>query len=48
MNELATGKTMTVKEVAETMGYESDTIRKKMKELFPDSVVNGKETKTYL
>ena len=32
---------MTVREVSEILGYEYDTIRKKVKELFPDSVVNG-------
>lgn len=35
---------MTVKEVADAIGYESDTIRKKVKELFPDAVENGKLT----
>jgi DNA-binding Lrp family transcriptional regulator len=37
-------KRMTVKEVAEALGYERDTIRKKVKELFPELVENGKTT----
>jgi phage antirepressor YoqD-like protein len=40
-NTLSTGKMMTVREVAETLGYEYDTIRKKVKELFPGLVSNG-------
>jgi phage antirepressor YoqD-like protein len=35
---------MTVKEVANAIGYESETLRKKVKELFPESVENGKAT----
>ena len=35
---------MTVKEVAETLGYTFDYLRKVVKEQFPESVVNGKET----
>jgi phage antirepressor YoqD-like protein len=35
---------MTVKEVADALGYEYDTLRKKVKELFPDSVQNGIST----
>ena len=35
---------MTVKEVADVLGYESETLRKKVKELFPESVENGKAT----
>jgi phage antirepressor YoqD-like protein len=37
-------KKMTVKEVAESIGYESETIRKKVKDLFPDIVEPGKAT----
>ncbi len=35
---------MTVKEVAEVLGYEKDYLRKKVKELFPETVKNGIET----
>ena len=35
---------MTVKEVADAIGYEPETIRKKVKELFPEIVENGKPT----
>lgn len=35
---------MTVREVAELLGYEYDTLRKKVKELYPDIVENGKTT----
>jgi len=41
MNELTTGKTMTVAQVAQALGYKKDTIRKKVKELFPEIVENG-------
>lgn len=46
MNALAMNgdKRMTVKEVADVLGYEGDTIRKKVKELFPEIVENGKQT----
>lgn len=37
-------KRMTVKEVADILGYENDTIRKKVKELFPEIVESGKQT----
>ena len=37
-------KRMTVKEVADALGYEKDYLRKKVKELFPDTVRNGIET----
>jgi phage antirepressor YoqD-like protein len=37
-------KRMTVKEVADILGYEYDTIRKKIKELFPENVEQGKST----
>jgi phage antirepressor YoqD-like protein len=35
---------MTVQQVAEALGYEPDTIRKKVKELFPELVEMGKAT----
>jgi len=35
---------MTVKQVAEALGYEEDTIRKKVKDLYPESVSIGKTT----
>ena len=46
MNDLSFpgDRRMTVKEVAEALGYEPDTIRKKAKEFFPDSVENGRLT----
>jgi len=46
MKDLAVNgdKRMTVKEVADVLGYEGDTIRKKVKELFPEIVENGKIT----
>jgi phage antirepressor YoqD-like protein len=49
MNDLAKigdamARTMTVGQVALALGYEYDTIRKKVKELFPTSVENGKQT----
>ena len=37
-------KKMTVKEVADAIGYEPETIRKKVKELFPEIVETGKPT----
>jgi len=37
-------KKMTVQEVADILGYEKDYLRKKVKELFPESVRNGIET----
>jgi phage antirepressor YoqD-like protein len=37
-------KAMTVQQVAVALGYEPDTIRKKAKELFPESVQMGKTT----
>lgn len=47
MNELSMYRepTMTIQEVAETLGYEQDTIRKKVKELFPEIVKNGIQTR---
>jgi phage antirepressor YoqD-like protein len=44
MKRIGEEQTMTVKEVADVLGYEKDYLRKKVKELFPDSVQNGKET----
>lgn len=44
MNELANANMMTTKEVADALGYKSDTIRKKGKELFSGNIVNGKQT----
>jgi phage antirepressor YoqD-like protein len=43
VNELIKGddKRMTVKEVAEALGYQPDTIQGKVKELFPELVKNG-------
>jgi phage antirepressor YoqD-like protein len=41
---LAMAQAMTVAQVAEALGYEPDTIRKKVKELFPDCVEIGKTT----
>lgn len=35
---------MSVQQIAQAIGYEADTIRKKVKELFPDAVENGKTT----
>lgn len=44
--ELATmgDKRMTVREIADALGYEQDTIRKKVKELYPDLISQGKVT----
>lgn len=44
MERLGEEKKMSVKEVAEAIGYEKDYLRKKVKELFPESVQNGVET----
>jgi phage antirepressor YoqD-like protein len=44
MKRIGEEQKMTVKEVADVLGYEKDYLRKKVKELFPDSVQNGKET----
>lgn len=44
MERLGEEKKMSVKEVAEALGYEKDYLRKKVKELFPESVQNGIET----
>jgi phage antirepressor YoqD-like protein len=41
---IAGDRRMTVKEVAEALGYEQDTIRKKVKDLFPESVQSGLTT----
>ena len=45
MSNIVNEKTMTVKEVAEILGYESDTLRKKIKEIMPEIVRHGTETK---
>lgn len=44
MERIGEEQTMTVKEVADVLGYEKDYLRKKVKELFPETVQNGKET----
>ena len=44
MKRIGEEQKMTVKEVANAIGYESETLRKKVKELFPESVENGKTT----
>jgi transposase len=44
MNELANGKTMTVKEVAEQLHCNSETIKGHIRELFPNLMENGKTT----
>ncbi|MDR3302931.1 MAG: hypothetical protein LBS86_00795 [Treponema sp.] len=45
MNELSTGKTMTVKEVAATLGVDVSTITKRVRELFPEKVKKGVTTR---
>ena len=44
MKRIGEEQKMTVKEVADVLGYEKDYLRKKVKELFPETVQNGKET----
>lgn len=44
MLQIGDEKKMTVQEVADILGYEKDYLRKKVKELFPESVRNGIET----
>lgn len=44
MNVLATEKTMTVKEVACALGVSTDLIKKRIREIFPDLMKNGKMT----
>ena len=44
MERIGEEKKMSVKEVADAIGYESETLRKKVKELFPEIVENGKPT----
>ena len=44
MNELAAGKTMTVREVADVLGVSPDTVYNSAKELFPDLFSSGKTT----
>jgi len=38
-------KTMSLAEIAKVLGYEKDTLRKLVKELFPESIKHGKETR---
>jgi excisionase family DNA binding protein len=45
MNELSKEKTMTIKEVAELLKVSRDTIRNKVKQYFPELLVNGKTTR---
>ena len=44
MNELTTGNTITVKEVAEKLNVSTDLIKKRIREIFPDKMQNGKTT----
>lgn len=44
MERIGEEQKMTVKEVADAIGYEPETIRKKVKELFPEIVESGKPT----
>src|SRR5574344_124389 len=44
MERIGEEQKMTVKEVADVLGYEPETLRKKVKELFPESVEIGKAT----
>lgn len=44
MKDLATEKTMTIKEIADILGKDESTIRKIGKELFPELFQNGKTT----
>jgi phage antirepressor YoqD-like protein len=44
MNDLTKEKTMTVKEVAETLNVSIETITQKIRELFPDKMKQGKTT----
>jgi phage antirepressor YoqD-like protein len=44
MERIGEEQTMSVKEVADVLGYEPETLRKKVKELFPESVEKGKAT----
>jgi transposase len=44
MNNLTTGKSMTVKEIAEQTGVAYRTVAEYAKELFPELVSNGKTT----
>jgi len=45
MLQIGDEKTMTVQEVADVLGYEKDYLRKKVKELFPEAVNHGIETR---
>lgn len=44
MNELATEKTMTIKEVAEVLGISRSQVEKTVRELIPDKMKNGVTT----
>ena len=44
MNELATEKTMTTKEVAEVLGVSTDTIKNCIRRIMPNRMTNGKTT----
>jgi len=44
MNDLSKEKTITIKEVAEVLGVSIELITKKIRELFPDKMENGKTT----
>jgi transposase len=44
MNELTTGKTMTVKEVAEQLRCTPEAVKNHIRELFPRLMENGKPT----
>jgi hypothetical protein len=44
MNELTDGKTMTIKEVAEQLHCNPETVKGHIRELFPDLMENGKTT----
>ena len=44
MNDLSFEKTMTIKEIAEIFNCDEITIRRKVKELFPDLIKNGVTT----
>jgi predicted transcriptional regulator len=44
MNQITTGKRMTVQEVAAALGCNPETIKHHIRELFPDLMQNGKTT----
>lgn len=45
MNGLSKEKSMTVREAAEALGVSHDLVSKRVKELFPNIVKNGKTTR---